>query len=148
MTALCRQRLCGLAHLAQALLFGARRAKEISEPATLLALCACDAIPKADDRVSVIAGGDESKHARLIGKELTFLAVLLLAVSVSSNPFGSDHVPFIDAGLPAVLTIEADDGANNDDHSARDTLDKLDITLALQILKMNLATLAGYLGRP
>ena len=32
-----------------------------------------------------------------------------LAVQTSFNPFASDHVPFIEAGLPAVLTIEGAD---------------------------------------
>ena len=70
-----------------------------------------------------------------------------LAVSSSLNPFASDHVPFIDAGVPAVLTIEADDSANTDVHSARDTLATLDPELPLEILRMNVATVAGELDR-
>lgn len=70
-----------------------------------------------------------------------------LAVSSSLNPFASDHVPFIEAGVPAVLTIEADDSANTDVHSARDTLATLDPELPLEILRMNVATVAGELDR-
>ncbi|HEY9315194.1 M28 family metallopeptidase [Williamsia sp.] len=69
-----------------------------------------------------------------------------LAVATSLNPFASDHVPFIDAGLPAVLTIEADDRANTDVHTDRDTIDTVDPSLAMEILRMNLAVLAGRLG--
>ena len=68
-----------------------------------------------------------------------------LAVSTSLNPFNSDHVPFIDAGIPAVLTIEADDSANTRPHTANDTLDAVDPDLAIEILRMNLAYLAGVL---
>jgi hypothetical protein len=68
-----------------------------------------------------------------------------LAVSTSLHPYASDHVPFIDAGIPAVLTIEGNDTTNGDVHTARDTLATLHPPLALEILRMNLAVLAGYL---
>jgi Zn-dependent M28 family amino/carboxypeptidase len=69
-----------------------------------------------------------------------------LAVTTSLHPFNSDHVPFIDAGIPAVLTIEADDGANTRPHTATDTVARVDPDLAMEILRMNLAYLAEALG--
>ena len=69
-----------------------------------------------------------------------------LAVSTSLRPFNSDHVPFIDAGMPAVLTIEADDSANTRPHTANDTVDAVDADLAVEILRMNLAYLVEVLG--
>ena len=71
-----------------------------------------------------------------------------LAVTTSLSPFNSDHVPFIDAGIPAVLTIEGADGANDNIHSAADTLDKVNTELAVQILRMNVGYLAEVLGTP
>jgi FMN phosphatase YigB (HAD superfamily) len=71
-----------------------------------------------------------------------------LAVTISLSPFNSDHVPFIDAGIPAVLTIEGADGSNHNVHTAADTLDKIDVGLALQILRANVAYLAETLGPP
>jgi Zn-dependent M28 family amino/carboxypeptidase len=71
-----------------------------------------------------------------------------LAVTTSLHPFNSDHVPFIDAGIPAALTIEADDGANPRPHTAADTVASVDPDLAIEILRMNLAYLAEALGRP
>ncbi|SEL51845.1 M28 family metallopeptidase [Rhodococcus maanshanensis] len=68
-----------------------------------------------------------------------------LVVSTSLSPFASDHVPFIDADIPAVLTIEDNDTANRDVHSARDLVSTLDPALAMEILRMNLAALAGRL---
>ncbi|MET0966099.1 MAG: M28 family peptidase [Nakamurella sp.] len=70
-----------------------------------------------------------------------------LAVQTSLNPFNSDHVPFIDAGIPAVLTIEGADGANDRVHSERDTMEFVDESLPVEILRMNVAFLAGILGR-
>ena len=41
-----------------------------------------------------------------------------LTVETSLNPFASDHVPFINANIPAVLTIESADNTNGNIHSA------------------------------
>ncbi|MFF0345975.1 M20/M25/M40 family metallo-hydrolase [Kribbella sp. NPDC004875] len=68
-----------------------------------------------------------------------------LKVETSLNPFASDHVPFINAGMPAVLTIEGADSANGHIHSANDTLNFIDWALAAEILRMNIAALAGWL---
>jgi hypothetical protein len=66
-----------------------------------------------------------------------------LLVQTSLNPFASDHVPFIEAGLPGVLTIEGSDHANDRIHTAADTLDHIDLGLACQILRMNTAYVAS-----
>lgn len=66
-----------------------------------------------------------------------------LAVETSLHPFASDHVPFIENGIPAVLTIESADNTNHTIHSARDTLDRIDYELLLEILRMNVAFVAG-----
>ncbi|MEX5256821.1 M28 family metallopeptidase [Kocuria arenosa] len=70
-----------------------------------------------------------------------------LTVQTSLMPFNSDHVPFVDHGIPAVLTIEGADGANDRIHTAGDTLEHLDLDLALEILRMNVAYLEQALGR-
>lgn len=71
-----------------------------------------------------------------------------LTVQESFHPFGSDHLPFLDAGLPAVLTIEGTDDANPHEHTAGDTLEHIDYELMLEILRMNVAFVATMLGRP
>jgi hypothetical protein len=71
-----------------------------------------------------------------------------LRVETSLSPFASDHVPFIDAGLPAVLTIEGADSANGNIHSVRDVMEHIDLALMQEILQMNLAALAGWLEPP
>jgi Zn-dependent M28 family amino/carboxypeptidase len=70
-----------------------------------------------------------------------------LAVQTSLDPFNSDHVPFLDQGIPAVLTIEGADGANDRVHTERDTLESLDIDLAFEILRMNTVFVARFLER-
>ena len=68
-----------------------------------------------------------------------------LAVQSSLLPFNSDHVPFIELGIPAVLTIEGADGANDRVHTVHDTLDHIDHDLAVEILRMNVAYLVQAL---
>jgi Peptidase family M28 len=68
-----------------------------------------------------------------------------LTVQTSLNPFNSDHVPFIDEGIPAVLTIEGADSANDRIHSADDTMQFIDIDLAVEILRMNVAFVAAII---
>ena len=70
-----------------------------------------------------------------------------LAVQTSLEPFNSDHVSFIDLGIPAVLTIEGTDSANDRVHTDRDTLETLDISLAMEILRMNALFVAHALDR-
>ena len=71
-----------------------------------------------------------------------------LAVQTSTNPFNSDHVPFIDAGLPAVLTIEGADSANDEVHTAGDTARLLDRELMAAIVRMNVAVVAEAATAP
>ena len=70
-----------------------------------------------------------------------------LSVLQSLNPFASDHVSFLNASMPAVLTIEGTDSANSNVHTANDTLTHIDLSLAVDIVKMNLATTAKFLGQ-
>ena len=70
-----------------------------------------------------------------------------LKVETSLHPFNSDHVSFIDAGIPAVLTIEGADNTNHRVHSASDTVDQINFDLLLDILRMNAAFVAGAVGR-
>jgi hypothetical protein len=68
-----------------------------------------------------------------------------LEVQTSLHPHDSDHVPFIDAGIPAILTIEGTDSANDDVHTENDAFATLDFGLMKQILRMNVAVCAGHL---
>jgi hypothetical protein len=69
-----------------------------------------------------------------------------LAVETSLRPFASDHVPFIEAQIPAVLTIEGADSTNGNVHSDADTIDHVTYDFALEILRMNVAFVASEVG--
>jgi hypothetical protein len=70
-----------------------------------------------------------------------------LAVETSLRPFASDHVPFIEAQIPAVLTIEGADSTNGNVHSDADTIDHVTYDFAVEILRMNVAFVANEVGR-
>jgi hypothetical protein len=69
-----------------------------------------------------------------------------LKVNTSLDPHDSDHCPFLKAGVPAVLTIEGNDDANENIHTANDTLNHINHGFALEILRMNTAFVAGEVG--
>lgn len=66
-----------------------------------------------------------------------------LEIQVSLNPFASDHVPFLEASIPAVLTIEGADSANDTIHTGNDIIDHIDMNYAMEILRMNLGFVIG-----
>jgi Zn-dependent M28 family amino/carboxypeptidase len=96
---------------------------------------------------AVLLEGAPLSRAVVDGLAAAAAAYTRLTVQTSLNPFNSDHVSFIEKGVPAVLTIEGADDANDDVHTARDTLDGVDPDLALQILRMNTAFVVEQLGR-
>jgi hypothetical protein len=69
-----------------------------------------------------------------------------LTVETSLNPFASDHVPFIAAGIPAVLTIEGADSTNTRVHSANDIIQTINYDFAMEILRMNIGYVAKEIG--
>ena len=97
-------------------------------------------------RPSVLLEGGDRVSRPMIG-ELASAAhtYTQLTVDTSFRPHDSDHVPFIDAGVPAALTIEGNDEGNENVHSANDTLSHINYDLAMEILRMNTAFVAGRL---
>ena len=85
----------------------------------------------------------ESAHSDFARRFVEAAAeVTKLRVTTSFNPFGSDHVSFLEAGLPAILAIDADWNRYAHYHKTTDTPDKLTPELAHEILKMNAAVTA------
>ena len=62
-----------------------------------------------------------------------------LPVSRSTNPFGSDHMPFLNTGIPAILAIDLDWDVYRPYHRTTDTFDKVDPELGWKIT----TTIAG-----
>ncbi len=69
-----------------------------------------------------------------------------LRIVVSFSPFGSDHVPYLGAGMPALLTIENDWSSYPCYHSTCDTPDNITLAMGREVLKMNVATMAELAG--
>ncbi len=62
------------------------------------------------------------------------------------NPWGSDHVPFIDAGIPALLTIEHWSTHTPCWHRSCDTLGTLNFAYGKEVVRLNVAALAELAG--
>jgi len=58
-----------------------------------------------------------------------------LQISKSYNSFGSDHVPFQRAGIPAILVIELDDTNYPNYHRSTDTFQNCNAAQAVEIAK-------------
>ena len=95
---------------------------------------------------SVLLEGGTVSQAAIDGLSEAAATYTDLSVEVNLNPAARDHVPFILAGLPAVLTIEGADSTNHNVHSANDTVATLDFGLGVEILRMNAAFVAEQLG--
>jgi len=65
---------------------------------------------------------------------------------VNYHGFGSDHMSFLDRGIPAVLLIERDDDyhARKWGHSARDTFDHIDISYGASMTRLALRAIASF----
>jgi hypothetical protein len=96
---------------------------------------------------TVLIEGAAASQATIDGLAAAAATYTNLGVETSTNAANSDHVSFLRAGIPAVLTIEGADSSNGDVHTERDTLDTIDLDLAVAILKMNTAYVAEQLGR-
>jgi hypothetical protein len=62
---------------------------------------------------------------------------------IAMPAWGSDHVPFLEAGIPAYLSIQHWDNRNPCYHRPCDTMQGLDWDFAADIARLNLAVIAG-----
>jgi len=69
-----------------------------------------------------------------------------LALRFDNNPFGSDHVSYLDAGIASTLAIDQDWDSYPYYHRTTDTPDKLDYSLLTSIAKLEAAALAIISG--
>ena len=119
-----------------------------SERARIQAVVNMDMIASLNTSTrSVLLEGATLSQRVINGLKEAAATYTYLTVETSLNPFASDHVPFINKGVPAVLTIEGADNANSRIHSANDTIDHVESDLALEILRMNVAFVASEVGQ-
>lgn len=69
-----------------------------------------------------------------------------LTITHSSNPFGSDHMSFLEAGFQAVLSIHGDDEGYPFYHTSQDDLKQVNKDLYTKIVKMNAGALMRLAG--
>jgi Zn-dependent M28 family amino/carboxypeptidase len=132
-------------------LFGSRRyvqSLSAAERARLLAVVNLDMVGSSNTAARTVLLEGAAVSQRVIDALSEAASTYTqLEIETSLHPFNSDHVPFIDAGIPAVLTIEGADQTNDRVHSARDTADRLDYDLLMEIVRMNIAFVSQALGR-
>lgn len=73
-------------------------------------------------------------------------AFTTLQTVTSLFAFGSDHVPYLDRGMPAILTIENDWDSYGSYHRTTDLPGNVSQDMGYQILRMNAAVLAHVTG--
>ncbi len=69
-----------------------------------------------------------------------------LRIVTTLNPFGSDHVPYIEEDIPALLVIENDWNSYPQYHKTSDTADNITLAMGEQTLRMQAATIAQLTG--
>jgi hypothetical protein len=69
-----------------------------------------------------------------------------LRVVTDLSPCCSDHMPFLDAGVPAVLSIENDYNIYPDYHRSTDVPANITVGMGMEIMKMDLAALAELIS--
>jgi len=69
-----------------------------------------------------------------------------LSIEHSNNPFGSDHMSFLDRGMPAVLTINSFDEEYPNYHKSTDTISNVNASMVMLIARMNMGGLLRMAG--
>jgi aminopeptidase-like protein len=68
-----------------------------------------------------------------------------LEISTSYNPWGSDHVPFLNKNIPCFLFIEEEYGANPNYHRTTDTLKYVNMELVAETTRVVVETLTDLI---
>ncbi len=95
---------------------------------------------RENDRFDIETEPEFKSLARWVAQQaLTYTS---LEPNILLNAWGADHVPFINAGVPTVLTIEHWNNHNPCYHRPCDTLDLVDWEFASEIARLNIALVA------
>jgi len=63
---------------------------------------------------------------------------------ISFHAWGSDHMPYLNHGIPALLTTNKDCVDYPSYHTSSDTIDKVSVKVSQNFLKMDIAALAQF----
>ena len=100
----------------------------------------------ADATLDLLLESNNSNEALVNAFTLAAQSYTNMDIVVSFNPFGSDHVAYLNRSMPALLVIENDWNRYPNYHRAGDTTDLLGLEMGTQVMRMNLATLAEMMG--
>ncbi len=120
----------------------AKKLKESGELARVDWAINMDMIAWNKDGVLEIETNKEfSAHADWVGAQARLYTKLEPHIAMPA--WGSDHVPFLEAGIPTYLSIEHWENHNPCYHKACDKMDSLSWDYASDIVRLNLAVVAG-----
>ena len=120
----------------------ARKLKESGELSRIAWAIDMDMIAWNKDGVLEIETNKEFlDHANWVGAQARLYTKLEPHIAMPA--WGSDHVPFLEAGVPTYLSIEHWENHNPCYHKACDKLESLSWSYATDIVKLNLAVIAG-----
>lgn len=101
---------------------------------------------KNPDRLKVILETNEFAKPFMDVLKDAAVTYTSLDVETSYRAWGSDHVPYLNKKIPAVLTIDGDWDEYPDYHRTTDTTQNIVKQMGLEILKMNTAALGILAG--
>ncbi|OGR44622.1 MAG: hypothetical protein A2X35_04760 [Elusimicrobia bacterium GWA2_61_42] len=97
-----------------------------------------------DGIIEIETNREFSAHADWVGARAAVYTKLKPYIAMPA--WGSDHVPFLEAGIPTYLSIEHWEDHNPCYHKACDKLETLSWDYAADIVRLNLAVIAGKAG--
>jgi hypothetical protein len=105
-----------------------------------------DMVSAWSTRYGILIEGELAWQDLMTALEDNVLQWTSLDHALSYNSFGSDHVPFQTAGIPALLGIDLDWGVYADYHRSTDTFDKVDPALGTSITRAMAGTIVDIVG--
>ena len=94
-----------------------------------------------DGIIEIETNKEFSAHAEWVGAQARLYTKL--SPHLAMPAWGSDHVPFLEAGIPTYLSIEHWEARNPCYHKACDKMETLSWNYAADIVRLNLAVIAG-----
>lgn len=110
--------------------------------------------PGIPQSIRVFAAGPDTSPAQQLARYMDRVGALYLpafpaAIQESADREGrfSDHIRFLNAGIPAVRLTESQEDPDSQ-HNGLDTSSKIDFSYLRQVVQLNLATVANIVGAP
>lgn len=110
--------------------------------------------PGIPQSIRVFSPGPNNSQARQFSRYIDYISSLYvpqftISLQDSADREGrfSDHITFLNAGIPAVRLTESQEDPNRQ-HNARDTWEAIDFNYLMQVAQLNLVTAANLIGAP